>query len=312
MTGKIMNTRAARKAARLNLGPLQDLLIAPKTRIRYRDALKRFFLHHLAENKHMPVVASQLDLAFCRFINALWEEGDPLAYATDALSGIQHFVPALRRNLAGSWRLIKAWKKSEIPTRAPPLLPSFTVAVASYPNFVSGESLAILLAFHCLLRTGEMLNMRWKDIHCRSKLGILTLPSTKSGTRFNIIESVPITDPFLLSIAAKGIRTHRPDNCLVCCSAAQFRVLFKKAVAAAQLPGVGWTPYSLRRGGATQHFREFGSMDATCVRGRWADVRTCRIYVNDASAAASEMKLTAAQKKRHSELQSRLVKRLRQ
>ena len=125
----------------------------------------------------------------------------------------------------------------ENPTRAPPLLPSFTVAVASYPNFVSGESLAILLAFHCLLRTGEMLNMKWKDIHCRSKLGILTLPSTKSGTRFNIIESVPITDPFLLSIAAKGIRTHRPDNCLVCCSAAQFRVLFKKAVAAAQLPG---------------------------------------------------------------------------
>ena len=99
-----MNTRAARKAARLNLGSLQDLLIAPKTRIRYKDALKRFFVQHLTENTHMPVVASQLDCAFCKFINSLGGEGDPLAYATDALSGIQHFVPALRRNLAGSWR----------------------------------------------------------------------------------------------------------------------------------------------------------------------------------------------------------------
>ena len=184
--------------------------------------------------------------------------------------------------------------------------------MTSYPEFVWGESLAILLAFHCLLRTWEILNIRWKDIRCQNKLGIFTLPSTKSGTRFNIIESVPITHAFLLSIVAKGIKKHRKDDLLVCCSAAQFRVVFKKAVAAAKLPGVSWTPYSIRRGGATQHFREFGSMDATCVRGRWADVRTCRIDVNDASAAASEMKLTAAQQKRHSEFQSRLVKRLRQ
>ena len=129
MTGKIMNTRAARKAARLNLGPLQDLLIAPKTRIRYRDALKRFFLHHLAENRQMPAVANQLDRAFCKFINFLLEEGDPLAYATNALSGIQHIVLALRRNLACSLRSIKALRKHEIPDRAPRFLLRFTFAL---------------------------------------------------------------------------------------------------------------------------------------------------------------------------------------
>ena len=40
-----------------------------------------------------------------------------------------------------------------------------------------------------------------------------------------------------------------------------------------------------RRGGATQHYRMFASLDATGVRGRWSNSRTCRLFINDAIAA---------------------------
>ena len=41
-------------------------------------------------------------------------------------------------------------------------------------------------------------------------------------------------------------------------------------------------PYSLRRGGATQHFLAGNSLHRTCLRGRWNNTSTARIYVNEA------------------------------
>ena len=56
------------------------------------------------------------------------------------------------------------------------------------------------------------------------------------------------------------------------------------------------TPYTLRRGGATWHFLKYGSLDATTVYGRWAQVKTCRIYVHGAAAALADWKLTDVQR----------------
>ena len=71
-------------------------------------------------------------------------------------------------------------------------------------------------------------------------------------------------------------------------------MMFAQAVRAVPLPEGDWKPYSCRRGGATQHYRFFASLDATCVRGRWANSRTCRLYINDAIAALNEIQLTPA------------------
>ena len=42
----------------------------------------------------------------------------------------------------------------------------------------------------------------------------------------------------------------------------------------------GYKPYSIRRGGATSHFIACGSLDRVVVRGRWAQTKTARIYIN--------------------------------
>ena len=142
-------------------------------------------------------------------------------------------------------------------------------------------------------------------------MGILALPDTKGGHRYNIRESIPITNHYLLQAFAAGKDRFTPNKFLVRSSPAQFRDLFAKAVHHAKLPSKNWQPYSIRRGGVTQHFRDWGNMDATCVRGRWANMRNCRIYVNDANAAASDMKVTPGQSAWHGKLQQ-LQARLRQ
>ena len=48
-----------------------------------------------------------------------------------------------------------------------------------------------------------------------------------------------------------------------------------------------FTPYGLRRGGATGLFRRTGSFDTVCDRGRWGNVSACRIYVTTALQDAS-------------------------
>ena len=45
-----------------------------------------------------------------------------------------------------------------------------------------------------------------------------------------------------------------------------------------------FTPYSLRRGGATWHFHAFGSMARTAIAGRWKHESTAKVYINGAAA----------------------------
>ena len=52
---------------------------------------------------------------------------------------------------------------------------------------------------------------------------------------------------------------------------------------------MGYQVYSIRRGRATADFHSHGLLDSTAVRGRWADVKTCRIYVNESLALLASL-----------------------
>ena len=65
-----------------------------------------------------------------------------------------------------------------------------------------------------------------------------------------------------------------------------------------------FTPYGLRRGGATIFLRKTGSMARLTQKGRWGDARTARLYVDEADLqlaaisfeAGAKAKLLAAQR----------------
>lgn len=76
-----------------------------------------------------------------------------------------------------------------------------------------------------------------------------------------------------------------------------------------------YSPYGIRRGGATWFFLETASMDATLHRGRWSSNRTAKQYVDEGTLAMAKFFWTQPQKTavRHLALKGAAYhKRLRQ
>ena len=74
-------------------------------------------------------------------------------------------------------------------------------------------------------------------------------------------------------------------------SRGRFYELFDEAMVDLGLSRFHFRPYSIRRGGATAHYRYCGSMEATLNGGRWTGVRVARIYINDGLAKEVELSL---------------------
>ena len=152
-------TKEERKAERKALGALRSQVVAPKTESRYLVAVSRFLTFLLSHSKPYPTSFFSLDREVSCFIEELWEDGDPKAYASD-LSGLGHFIPSVKPHLISSWRLHAAWGRSELPARAPP----FTVALILCPRPVgvrSGmERHVFVLGFHTFARSGELFSAK--------------------------------------------------------------------------------------------------------------------------------------------------------
>ena len=174
------NTRGARKARRQQLGKRRNLVVQPRTLLRYETAMNHFLELLTWNGFTLPSCFEEVDRLASMYIEELWEEGDSRYLTQDVLSSLQHFEPHLKRRLLQSWRLIKAWMKHEIPSRAPPLTPSTLSVLAGYlqPR-VPEVALGVAVAFHALLRRGELLQVRNKHVICTHDFVLINLVSTK-------------------------------------------------------------------------------------------------------------------------------------
>jgi len=152
----------ATKSRKKNIGHLSTHVISASTQARYKVACQKCFAFVAEFDAPWPRTPEEFDLLICRYIEHVWQEGEPRGWAGDAISGLGHFVPHVRKRLSCSWRLLTAWQKLELPARAIPLLPRLAAAIAGAVAAAGqlGAALAILVGFHCLLRTGESLEFR--------------------------------------------------------------------------------------------------------------------------------------------------------
>jgi integrase len=285
---------------RRRLGSLQSLRIAPRTAARYESALRRFFEHLNLEGEAVGRTPAANDLQAARYIEHLWEQGDGKSWATDLLSALVWTSPNLKRQLLTSWGLIRAWGIHELPTRAPPLPRASFFALAQALTNAGHQDvgLGVVLAGHCLLRTGELLNLAWKDVELDGSLlrGALNLGITKSGARRGIAESVSVTQPWLIAMLFTYRQHHnkQPGDRFISLSSSAFPKTFADAIRGLGWQDWGFMPYSLRRGGATELWRSTGQLSQVTVRGRWSHPQTARIYVNDGLATLAQMHLADA------------------
>ena len=91
-------------------------------------------------------------------------------------------------------------------------------------------------------------------------------------------------------------------------AAATFYDLFEQGLAWLGVARFGFKPYSLRRGGATAHFRRHRSLELTLDRGRWSSARVGRIYVNDGIAKETDLNITEVTRRRISTLALAMMK----
>ena len=240
------------------------------------------------------------DLALCSFVESLWEDGDSKNEAIDCVSGVLHYLPQLKGKVPGSKRLLVAWSKCELPARASPLNTFFFLAALAGKAVALNDrrlAVSLLLGFHYMLRTGEMLKIRKMDLSLmeRHSRGIVVLHETKSGQCTASSETVVMFDAYLVRMLAIVCRDLATAEFLVGCSPAAFRAKFARLVHEAGLPKCNWKPYSLLRGGATTDFLHRGQLDRTMVRGRWASAKTARLYIDDAVPMQAQLVATCQQ-----------------
>ena len=274
-------TAADRRAARLNI-VLENVGITEATQQRYFHAVSR--MSYLL--KEVTAEASLDDLV-ANWIQEEFEDGTPLYLVGDALSGIHHYEPYTKKRLPKSWRLYAIWRKFEVPCRAPPLTQDITLAMAGW-CLRHGEMTMcslLLLGFHALLRTGELLAVRPCDFLLDSDQGLVSLPRSKSGLRNNSLETVSLHDPITIEALRAVIEIQDRNGCnklpLWQKSGTAFRALFGKVLEKLGIQHLSFRPYSLRRGGATWEMQAHGLMERTLLRGRWKNSNVARIYIQD-------------------------------
>eukprot|EP00435_Cladocopium_sp_Y103_P026117 s1612_g6.t1 len=234
--------------------------------------------YHAAVLRLAPVLEqvnteSQLDDLVADWVQDEFEDGSPLHLVGDALSGLHYFEPFTKRKLTKSWRLYSIWRRYEVPCRAPPLTQDIVLGMAGYCISICELTMAalLLLGFHCLMRTGELLQIRPCDFILNEEVGLVSIPSSKSGVRQNTRESVSIRDPYTLETVAAMVDlrqtlgfTNTPcwDR-----SGSTFRDLFRRILDKLEVADLSFRPYSLRRGGATYEMQSHGLMERTLIRG---------------------------------------------
>lgn len=146
-------------------------------------------------------------------------------------------------------------------------------------------SALLLLSFHCLLRTGELLALYPSDLLLGEDSGIVSLQSTKSGKCNAATEAISITDTVTLEAVRNLLASRKALTSnnfpLWNSSPAAFRRRFAQLCNIFGLDHLQFRPYSLRRGGATDLFQQTQSMEAALIRGRWESSRVARIYISD-------------------------------
>lgn len=288
-----------RAAQRQRLGTLRELTVQPSTRKRYTQATDAFLQFIRAEGRALPTDKTLMDPLVCDYLEHLWSSGKGRGQACDTLAGLQDLQPNLKGQLAGAWRLMKAWTVNEIPNRAPPFPEHLLLALVGWAFFKNEYTfgISLLIGFYTMLRTGEVLGLRASHLMCspHERQVLISLGLTKGGKRQGAAESVVLGyEPAVrlvkhwkqLATAATPLAT----------SPARWRRLFNDGLEALHVTDWGFRPYSLRRGGATFWFSKRQSLDRILIQGRWHTQKSARVYLNEGLAILAQMQIPVASK----------------
>ena len=256
----------------------------PRTLKSYRLAIDRFL--KFLKRKNLSVKSPRrLDARMAEFIDLSFQEGDPISYAGHLLSAVKRFHPELRLCLPRSSQYFRKWQRCYTPSRAIPASWDLVQALMGLACAANEPLFAVLIAlgFNCLLRTTEMLGLTHQHLVVHPSGNGLSLILPGSKTSQGNPQVLLVTDGTLVRFVQ---RWHLPRSSALLWPQGPylFRQTFARFLTRLGFEEDSYTPYCLRRGGATWHFQATLSLDSTVTRGRWACAKTARAYIDEGTA----------------------------
>ena len=268
---------------------LLELAVGLETRERYTRHVQ-YFLQWVVDNDDNAEDVEELDDLLLDYIHELHGTGEAKSSAINTFYGICMFAPELKRKLVRSRQAIKGWNNSEPGRSWPPLTWELTLAIAAQlcRHKKRHYAIALLLAFDCFLRVGELVGLRREDVADDADLRIagehkgmiLRLRKTKTGAN----QWVRVLNPDVQLLVRDLLRRTKPKRPLFSFTADQFRRSMKHVCAELGLSPL-YVPHSLRHGGATRYYHVLGMpMEDILARGRWASTESARRYIQSGVA----------------------------
>ena len=259
--------------------------MTPATHKKYRAAVDEFneWLTAIHEDTNNM---EEFDQIVYEYIHYLHESGNSFDKAKCTVYGLRLYDPRLKTQLPLTMSAIRGWGKGRVSKPHPPLSWELANAIAWQLARRPGHyrsGVGVLVAFDCLLRIGELCNIRARDIGGEGDLNIGTeykhmlirIRKAKTGRNQDVIVLEPAVKQLLRDLKANT----KPNDFIFPHSPNAFRNAFKRAAAELGL-SPRYVPHSLRHGGATRyrHIKEWSIADVMS-RGRWAASKSAEHYI---------------------------------
>ena len=275
--------------------PLQDLALTPGSLKAYNKQLNSFLTHaRLSLQQLLTAHPHQLDRLVAVYIQHSYNTHTPFTYASHALHAVVYHRPDLKQHMFVSRQCLKGWERVKTSASHPPLTWELTVVLACTlsQSGYHGPAVAMLVAFDCYLRVGELTRLRRCDIVMPndSRMGrahaemAVCLPTTKTGPN----QSVSLQNPVVAQILCDWVRSRALASdstaLIFAFKPPLLRRLMHQACTEHGLGDTPYVPHSLRHGGATADFLRTKSIEHVQFRGRWKSMESARRYVQTARA----------------------------
>lgn len=281
---------------------LMGARVAAGTITAYRKAYDKFKMFVTQSAHYTTGTPSDMDNALKNYLSHLYDSSQHRSAAEKAFCAVLFYHPDVRGSLHFSAAMLQGWKKLQPSVSKPPLTWPIIVllasTMASYGYFDAG--LATLVGFDCLLRISELSNFRTSDVIRRdnrligpAQQTVLRIRKAKTGKEQSVSIWNEDVDQLLMTHLDRNRRS--PAAKLFAFTGPQYRIIVKTCLTAMNLAHLGFTPHSLRHGGATQMLRQQHSVSTIYVRGRWSPTSTAMAtYLQQAAAASLDLLVTDA------------------
>ena len=290
-------TKRERQEERKKVGKLEDAIVKSVTAERYQQSFEQFLSFTNLTKAQVRAFPERIDERLSEYIENLWTDGEPKSYANYVVAAVQYFAPECKRKLTKSWKLVSTWNKIELPARVVPISAEILLAIAGLFMKWQWHKLGLMLvvAYSTFLRTGEIFRIRRENVvfGAGNQPAVIFLQDTKTAQRKQILwEKVLVKEPLAVDCLRALCLSCSSPQLLVQDSIFQFRRLWKQAVVELQLSQWKILPYSIRRGGATSAYKRGMSFEELMQQGRWSNVATARIYLDEGLQELQNFSLT--------------------